>query len=256
MAALSARSVAKRFARPVLEGVSFDLEQGALTVLMGPSGCGKTTLACMLAGYVAPDAGTLAIGGRPITAAGPDRIMVFQETALWPWMTVLDNVMFGPRASGSMSAGEARAKALGLLEKFGLAEFGERYPGQLSGGMRRRAELAQAMINNPELMILDEPFRGLDVMTRGLMQEHYVELFLESRLSTLFITSEVEEALIVGERVLVMDGTPARIAHTIEVGLPYPRTPEVLASERALAAKKRLMSALYLPEPLLEPRGI
>jgi len=256
VAAVSVRGVAKRFARPVLEGVSFDLERGALTVLMGPSGCGKTTLACMLAGYVAPDDGTLAIGGRPIAGAGPDRIMVFQETALWPWMTVLDNVLFGPRASGAMSAGQARAKALGLLEKFGLAEFAERYPGQLSGGMRRRAELAQAMINNPELMILDEPFRGLDVMTRGLMREYYLKLFLESRMTSLFITSELEEALEVGERVLVMDGSPARIAHSIEVGLPYPRTPEVLASGRALEVKKRLMSALYLPEHLLEPKGI
>ena len=261
MAAVSVAGLAKRYAKEVLKDLSFDLEAGALTVLMGPSGCGKTTLACMLAGYVAPDAGTLSIDGRPITSAGPDRIMVFQETALWHWMTVLDNVMFGPRASGSMPQAQARAKALGLLERFGLAEFRDRYPGQLSGGMRRRVELAQAMINNPKLMILDEPFRGLDVMTRGLMQEYYLKLFLESRMTesrmtTLFITSELEEALVVGERVLVMDGTPARIAHSIEVGLPYPRTPEVLATERALEIKKRLMSALYLPEHPIYQEGI
>src|SRR5207247_7181279 len=144
------------YAKDVLN-VSFELEAGALTVLMGPSGCGKTTLACMLAGYVAPDAGALELDGRPITAAGPDRIMVFQETALWHWMTVLDNVMFGPRASGTMGAAQARAKALELLERFGLLDFRDRYPGQLSGGMRRRVELAQAMINNPKLMILDAP---------------------------------------------------------------------------------------------------
>ena len=256
MAAVSVAGLAKRYAKEVLRDLSFELEAGALTVLMGPSGCGKTTLACMLAGYVAPDAGTLTIDGRPITAAGPDRIMVFQETALWHWMTVLDNVMFGPRASGSMPPGEARAKALGLLERFGLADFRDRYPGQLSGGMRRRVELAQAMINNPKLMILDEPFRGLDVMTRGLMQEYYLKLFAESRMTTLFITSELEEALAVGERVLVMDGTPARIAQSIEVGLPYPRTPEVLAAERALEVKKRLMSALYLPEHPIYQEGI
>lgn len=256
MAAVSVAGVSKRYAKAVLENVSFDLQHGALTVLMGPSGCGKTTLACMLAGYVAPDAGTLNIDGRPITAAGPERIMVFQETALWHWMTVLDNVMFGPRASGSMPPAEARAKALGLLERFGLADFKDRYPGQLSGGMRRRVELAQAMINNPKLMILDEPFRGLDVMTRGLMQEYYLKLFAESRMTTLFITSELEEALVVGERVLVMDGTPARIAQSIEVGLPYPRTPEVLAAEHALEVKKRLMSALYLPGHPIYQEGI
>jgi len=248
VAAVSVSGVSKRYAKDVLEDVSFELEAAALTVLMGPSGCGKTTLACMLAGYIAPDAGRLAIEGRPITEAGPDRIMVFQETALWHWMTVLDNVMFGPRASGTMGPAQARKKALELLERFGLGDFKDRYPGQLSGGMRRRVELAQAMINNPKLMILDEPFRGLDVMTRGLMQEYYVKLFAENRMTTLFITSELEEALVVGEGVLVLDGTPARIAHSIEVDLPYPRTPEVLASERSLDIKKRLMAALYLPE--------
>jgi NitT/TauT family transport system ATP-binding protein len=248
VAAVSVERVGKRYAKDVLKEVSFELEAGALTVLMGPSGCGKTTLACMLAGYIAPDAGTLAIAGRPIRNAGPDRIMVFQETALWHWMTVLDNVMFGPRASGAMGAAQARAKALELLEKFGLGDFRDRYPGQLSGGMRRRVELAQAMINNPQLMILDEPFRGLDVMTRGLMQEYYLKLFAQSRMTTLFITSELEEALVVGERVLVMDGAPARIAHSIDVDLPYPRTPRVLASERYLEIKRRLMAALYLPE--------
>jgi NitT/TauT family transport system ATP-binding protein len=248
VAAVTVSGLAKRYSKDVLKDVSFQLEAGALTVLMGPSGCGKTTLACMLAGYLPPDAGTLAIEGRPITEAGPDRIMVFQETALWHWMTVLDNVMFGPRASGAMSAPQARGKALELLERFGLRDFKDRYPGQLSGGMRRRVELAQAMINNPKLMILDEPFRGLDVMTRGLMQEYYVKLFAENRMTTLFITSELEEALVVGERVLVMDGTPARIAHSVEIDLPYPRTPDVLASERYLDIKKRLMAALYLPE--------
>jgi len=252
VAAVIVSGVAKRYARPVIEDLSFELAAGALTVLMGPSGCGKTTLACMLAGYVAPDAGTLAIDGRRVTAAGPDRIMVFQETALWHWMTVLDNVMFGPRASGAMRAGEAREKALELLQKFGLQEFRDKYPGQLSGGMRRRVELAQAMINNPRLMILDEPFRGLDVMTRGLMQEYYLSLFAESRLTTLFITSELEEALVMGERVLVMDGAPARIAQSIDIDLPYPRTPQVLASERYLELKRELMAALYLPAHHIE----
>ena len=245
MAAVSVSGLGKRYASDVVRDVCFELEAGRLTVLMGPSGCGKTTLACMLAGYIAPETGTLSIDGRPIAGAGPDRIMVFQETALWHWMTVLDNVMFGPRASGAMRAGEACAKALELLEKFGLADFRDRYPGQLSGGMRRRVELAQAMINNPKLMILDEPFRGLDVMTRGLMQEYTLELFRESRMTTLFITSELEEALVMGERVLVMDGTPARIAHSIDIDLPYPRTPEVLASERYLQIKERLMTTLY-----------
>ena len=229
----------------VMEECSFDIEPGKLTVLMGISGCGKSTLACMLAGHLRPDAGTLTIDDRPIEAAGPDRIMVFQETALWPWMTVLDNVMFGPRALSSMTEAEATAKAIHLLARFGLLDFKDKYPGQLSGGMKRRAELAQALINNPKLMILDEPFRGLDVMTRELMQEYYLKLFEETRQTTLFITSDLEEAIFLADRVLVMSGTPAKIVKTVEVDLPYPRRYEVLISERYLAIKKNLMGALY-----------
>lgn len=229
----------------VLEDCSFEIEAGRLTVLMGVSGCGKSTLAQLLAGYERPDAGTLAIDGRPIEGAGPDRIMVFQETALWHWMTVLENVMFGPRASSSMPPAKARTKALALLEKFGVLEFRDKYPGQLSGGMKRRVELAQALINNPALMILDEPFRGLDVMTRELMQEYYLKLFEETRLTTLFITSELEEALFLADRVLVMAGAPARIVKCVEVDLPDTRTPEALTGDRYLAVKKELMDALY-----------
>jgi NitT/TauT family transport system ATP-binding protein len=229
----------------VLEDCSFDIEPGRLTVLMGISGCGKSTLAWMLAGYLRPDEGTLTIDDRPIEGAGPDRIMVFQETALWHWMTVLDNVLFGPLASASMSRSQAQTKALALLSRFGLLDFKDRYPGQLSGGMKRRVELAQALINNPDLMILDEPFRGLDIMTRELMQEYYLKLFEETRLTTLFITSDLEEAIFLADRVLVLSGAPAKIVNALEVDLPHPRRFEVLLSERYLAIKHDLMTALY-----------
>jgi NitT/TauT family transport system ATP-binding protein len=229
----------------VLEDCSFDIEPGRLTVLMGISGCGKSTLACMLAGYLRPDSGTLTMDERPIEGAGADRIMVFQETALWHWMTVLDNVLFGPLASSSMTKAEAEARAVALLSKFGLLDFKDKYPGQLSGGMKRRVELAQALINNPDLMILDEPFRGLDIMTRELMQEYYLKLFEETQLTTLFITSDLEEAIFLADRVLVMSGAPAKIVKTVEVDLPHPRSFEVLISERYLAIKHDLMSALY-----------
>jgi NitT/TauT family transport system ATP-binding protein len=229
----------------VLEDCSFDIEPGKLTVLMGVSGCGKSTLACMLAGYVQPDAGLLTMDGRPIVGAGSDRILVFQETALWHWMTVLDNVVFGPIAASTLTESEARAKALALLERFGVLDFRDKYPGQLSGGMKRRVELAQALINNPKLMILDEPFRGLDVMTRELMREYYLTLFEESRLTTLFIASDLEEAIFLADRVLVMSGSPARIVKSVEVNLPHPRKFGVLISERYVAIKRELMEALY-----------
>ncbi len=199
----------------------------------------------MLAGYVQPDAGLLTMDGRPIVGAGSDRILVFQETALWHWMTVLDNVVFGPIAASTLTESEARAKALALLERFGVLDFRDKYPGQLSGGMKRRVELAQALINNPKLMILDEPFRGLDVMTRELMREYYLTLFEESRLTTLFIASDLEEAIFLADRVLVMSGSPARIVKSVEVNLPHPRKFGVLISERYVAIKRELMEALY-----------
>ncbi|TSA15690.1 MAG: ABC transporter ATP-binding protein [Betaproteobacteria bacterium] len=248
---IAVKGVGKLYQRPkqppvqVLDNCSFEIEPAKLTVLMGASGCGKSTLAYMIAGYLSPDKGSMTIDDISIVGPGPDRIMVFQETALWPWMTVIENVIFGPRALGSMSDAEARSKANALLTKFGLIEFRDKYPGQLSGGMKRRAELAQALINSPKIMILDEPFRGLDVMTRELMQEYYVGLFEETRLTTLFITAELEEAIFLADRLLIMGGSPSRIVKAIEVDLPHPRTWEVLTSERYLEIKEEIMRLLY-----------
>jgi NitT/TauT family transport system ATP-binding protein len=244
------RNLSKRFTERgeephlVINDCSFDVEPGQLTVLMGPSGCGKSTLSHMLAGYFAPDAGTLAIDGEPIVKAGPDRLLVFQETALWPWMSVIDNVMFGPLSRRQMSPGQARDAAQALLQKFGLAGFADRYPKQLSGGMKRRAELAQALINSPRVLILDEPFRGLDVMTRELMQEYCMRLFEENRLTTLFITSELEEAIFLADRILFMSASPGRIVRSIEVDLPHPRTFDTMTTERYLQIKTDCLATL------------
>lgn len=229
----------------VLEDCSFRIEPGKLTVVMGTSGCGKSTLAYILSGYIQPDHGQVLMDGQPVKGPGPDRIMVFQETALWPWMTVTENIVFGPLARSSVSREEAMRKAMELLRKFGLSEFKDKYPGQLSGGMKRRAELAQALINSPKVMVLDEPFRGLDVMTRELMQEYYIKLFEETQLTTVFITSELEEAIFLADRILIMGNAPSRIVHSLEVDLPHPRTFEVLASERYLEIKKEAIEVLY-----------
>lgn len=246
---LAGHGLAKSFAQKggvpncVLADCSFRFEPGLLHVVMGPSGCGKSTLAHMLAGYIAPDAGQLTIDGQLITGAGADRLIVFQETALWPWMTVEDNVMFGPLAKGVPRA-EARQQTDALLKRFGLGEFKTRYPNQLSGGMMRRAELAQALINTPKVMILDEPFRGLDVMTRELMQEYYLSLFDETQLSTVFITSEVEEALFLADRLHVMSGSPSRITHVLDIDLPRPREFSVRASPRYAELEQRVLAIL------------
>lgn len=229
----------------VLEDCSFRIEPGKLTVVMGTSGCGKSTLAYILCGYVNPDGGQVLMDGQLVKEPGPSRIMVFQETALWPWMTVLENVVFGPLAGSGISREDATNRAMALLRKFGLSEFKDKYPGQLSGGMKRRAELAQALINSPKVMVLDEPFRGLDVMTRELMQEYYIKLFEETRLTTVFITSELEEAIFLADRILIMGGTPSKILRTLEVDLPHPRTFDVLVSERYLEIKKEALDVLY-----------
>ena len=248
---LVARDVAKSFVGPdgtpipVLADCTLDLEPGRLNVIMGTSGCGKSTLAYLMAGYIAPDAGRLTIDARPVAGPGPDRIMVFQETALWPWMRVTDNVAFGPRSRHGGARAGARAAAVKLLEKFGLGDFGDKFPDQLSGGMKRRAEIAQAVINSPALMILDEPFRGLDVMTRELLQEYYLGLFEETGMSTVFITSELDEALFLADRIYFMTEPPSRISRVLEVDLPRPRTFEVAATERYLELKREALDELY-----------
>lgn len=229
----------------VLDHCSFEIEPGKLTVVMGSSGCGKSTLAYILAGYIKPDAGTVTLNGNPIAGPGPDRVLVFQETALWPWMSVIENVMFGPVARGDQTTAQARQNAVQLLKRFGLIEFRDKYPGQLSGGMKRRAEIAQALMNQPQLMILDEPFRGLDEMTRELMQEYYMRLFEETALTTLFITSELEEAIFLADRILIMGESPGRIVSSIHVDLPHPRQFEILDSREYLDIKRTAMDTLY-----------
>jgi len=243
-----------RGASPILDGVTLRVEPHSLTVVMGPSGCGKSSLCHAIAGFLPAESGAIRLGGRPLSQPGPDRLMVFQESALWPWMTVRENVMFGPLARAEMPRGEAEAAADALLARFGLAAFADRYPGQLSGGMKRRVDIAQALINRPQLLILDEPFRGLDVMTRELMQEYYLRLFEDARTTTLFVTSEVEEAAFLADRVLVL-GAGGRLLETVEVPLARPRHPDQTTDAAFQQVRTRLLDALEraTPDDTLSP---
>ena len=164
-----------------------------LLVLVGPSGCGKSTFVNLIAGFDKVDSGSIIMDGKEINKPGNDRMVVFQETALIPWQTTIDNITFGPLIRGEDKS-TIKKDAERLLEKVGLIEFKDKYPIQLSGGMQRRAELARAMINKPEVMIMDEPFRGLDAMSRELMQDFFVKLFEENRKTNIFVTSEIDEA--------------------------------------------------------------
>src|SRR5271155_2371186 len=233
------------FIKLVVENCSFTIDSGKLTVMIGPSGCGKSTLISLLAGFERPSSGSITRGGKPVTGPGRDRLVVFQESALFPWMSTYDNIMFGPRARGEDTP-EMRAFAEALLQKVGLDGFRKKYPSQLSGGMQRRAELARSMINKPDIMILDEPFRGLDAMTKRLIQQYYANLYEEFRRTTFFVTTDIDEAIYLADRILIMTNIPAQVRTVIDVDLPRPRQVEnITESDEANAIKMKALGLLH-----------
>lgn len=233
----------------IVDDCSFGAAPGEIVAMIGPSGGGKTTIGYLLAGYHRPTSGLIAIDGQRVNGPSSERLLLFQESALMPWLTTAENVMFGPRARGE-GGPAARRRADALLERVGLAGFADRYPGELSGGMRRRAELARALINEPAVLILDEPFRGLDAMTRELMQEYTAELLAEQRRTVLLITTDVDEALLLADRLLVMTERPARVREGFAITLPRPRRRlDVLNDEGLQSIKQRAVELLRAPLP-------
>jgi NitT/TauT family transport system ATP-binding protein len=206
---------------PVLDNVSIAVEPGEFVALLGPSGCGKSTLLRLVAGLEPPRAGKLIDDGSPIKGPDPSRVVVFQDPTLFPWRTVWDNVALGLEARGILRSHKARVdQALALV---GLAAFHEAYPHQLSGGMAQRAALARALVNDPRLLILDEPLGKLDSLTRIGMQAELVDLWQKAGFTTLLVTHDVEEALFMATRVVVFSNRPARVTADIAVDRPYPR---------------------------------
>jgi len=231
--------------RLVIHGCSLTVERGKLTVMIGPSGCGKSTLIRLLAGFEKPSSGAVLVNGKEVRRPNGDCLVVFQETALFDWMTTRDNVFFGPRVRGTFDKAMLN-KANALLAYVGLEQFQGKYPTQLSGGMQRRAELARAMINNPDVMVLDEPFRGLDAMTKKLMQEYYARIFAETRRTTLFITTDIDEAIFLADRILIMTNMPMRVRASINVTLPRPRRLiDVFDSDAGNAIKMQALTILH-----------
>jgi len=191
--------------------VSFEVWRGDRFVLLGPSGCGKSTLLKAVGGFIAPRAGSLQLDGKPILKPGPDRIVVFQEfDQLPPWKTVKQNVMF-PLLAGGIPKKEAEARAMDWLAKVGLAPFADAYPHTLSGGMKARVAIARALAMQPEILLMDEPFAALDALTRRRMQEELQALWEESPFTMLFVTHSIEEALVVGNRILLLSPHPGRV---------------------------------------------
>lgn len=229
----------------IIKDFGLTVQPGELTVIVGPSGCGKSTLVNLVAGFDKPDSGEILLDGQAITGPGNDRMVVFQETALIPWQTTRQNVVFGPQLRGERNSADIDAEADRLLNKVGLAEFKDKYPIQLSGGMQRRAELARAMINRPLVMIMDEPFRGLDAMSRELMQEFFVRLFEENQRTNLFVTSEIEEAIFLADRLVVLSNRPTTVREIIDIQLPRPRDFHMLSSREAYDYKRQAMEILH-----------
>ncbi len=244
------RNVSKSFGEDweretVVENLNFDVKNNKLTAIVGPSGCGKSTVVNLLAGFEIPDTGQVLSAGEPVTGPSKDRLVVFQENALMPWLTTYENVVFGPKLRGDMPDDELQNAAEKIIETVGLKEFKEKFPLQLSGGMQRRAELARALINQPLVMIMDEPFRGLDAMTRQLMQEFYLRLCEEGGNTNVFVTSELEEAIILADYLVILSNRPATLCEVIEIDLPRPRNLDMLSSTEAYKFKRKAMEILH-----------
>lgn len=204
-----------------LERVSLTVEKGEFLSLVGPSGCGKSTLLRIIAGLTRPTTGTAELDGEPIEGAGPDRCVAFQRPTLFPWLTVEENVAFGPRMRGERDA--RRQEVRDLIDLAGLTEFRDSYPHQLSGGMAQRVELVRAMIMEPKVLLLDEPLGALDAFTRMNMQDEILSLWRRVGCTAIMVTHDVDEAIYMGQSVLVMAPHPGRIVERLEVGMDYPR---------------------------------
>jgi NitT/TauT family transport system ATP-binding protein len=205
-----------------LRDVSLSVAPGEFVCLIGPSGCGKTTLLQLVAGFLTPTAGRVLIGGEPVGPPGPDRGVVFQEYALFAWMTARQNVEFGLRMQG-VGRVERRERSAAALERVGLARAADRYPHELSGGMRQRVAVARALINRPRVLLMDEPFAAVDAMTRATLQEDLLALWQDAGVSVMFVTHNIDEAVFLAQRVIVMGAHPGSVRSEVTLDAPYPR---------------------------------
>lgn len=227
-----------------LNGVDFEIKENEFICVVGPSGCGKSTLLNIIAGLEDATEGAVYIDGRKIESTGVERGVVFQQYALFPWMTVLKNVMFGPTLQGK-SAAEAKEIAMKYIQMVQLEDFVGHYPKELSGGMKQRVAIARAYANNPEVLLMDEPFGALDAQTRTQLQSELLEMWEKERKTCFFITHDVEEAIILAQRVVIMSARPGRIKEVVDIDIPYPRDQETKMSQRFLELKNHIWSQVY-----------
>ena len=237
---------APRMGHPVtaLDRISLEVDENEFSVIVGPSGCGKSSLLRLVAGLIQPTSGAIYLDGKRVTKPGKDRGMVFQSYTLFPWLTVQDNLEFGLKIGG-MAAEERAAVARRFIAEVGLEGFERAYPKQLSGGMMQRVALARALANDPDILLMDEPFGALDSQTRSLMQELLLKIWEHSHKTVLFITHDIDEAILLGDRVYVMTARPGRIKEEVAIHIPRPRSVDVLTADEFIAVKRRIMALIH-----------
>ena len=226
-----------------VEGADLQIKPGEFICLLGPSGCGKSTLMNAVAGFVAPTSGHVEVDGKRVKGPGPERGMVFQQHSLFPWKSVRRNVAFGPRMAGH-SVTESDSISRTFLGMVGLSAYENHFPAQLSGGMQQRVGIARALANYPDVLLMDEPFGALDAQTRSMMQQNLVDLRKEFRTTIVFVTHDIEEAVFLADRIIVMSASPGRLIEDIRVDIPHPRTHEIVTEPHFVELKKRCLDLI------------
>ena len=255
---ISVRNLSRSFAGPngscieALHNVSFEVADafspdgrnlGEFSVLLGPSGCGKSTLLRMIAGLDHPDTGEILVDGKPVGGPGRDRGMVFQKYTSFPWLTVADNIAYGPRINGVSSA-ESGPLVAHLIEAVGLAGFEKSYPDTLSGGMQQRVAIARTLANHPQVILMDEPFGALDAQTRGDMQQLLLRVWEETASTILFVTHDVDEAIFLADRIFILSARPGTIVEDIPVPFGRPRAPDIRQAEQFHEMQHHVLACL------------
>lgn len=245
---LNIRNVSKVFngkktSVEALQSTTFEVREGEFVTILGPSGCGKSTILRVVAGLVEPSSGQVLLDGREITGPGPDRGMVFQSYTLFPWLTVQKNIEFGLELR-QVHKDTRSATAKHYLDLIGLSGFENAFPVNLSGGMKQRVAIARALANDPEILLMDEPFGALDAQTRTIMQELLLQAWEETKKTILFVTHDVEEAIFLGDTVYIMTARPGMIKEAIKITLPRPRTYEMKEEPEFLAVKRRVLELI------------
>lgn len=228
-----------------LDNVSLDVPDKKLAVIVGPSGCGKSSLLYLVAGLAERTRGTIEVNRTPVTGPGPDRGMVFQSYTLFPWLTVRENVEFGLKRRG-LPAADREDIVNHYLNQIGLAEFHDSYATELSGGMKQRVAIARALANSPEILLMDEPFGALDSQTRMLMQKLLLKVWESEHKTLLFVTHDIDEAILLGDRVYVMSRRPGRIKEQIDIPIVRPRSLDMVMDPDFIEVKRRILHSLHV----------